>query len=178
MAGTNNLAYRYAQENYRQSAAAPYPAGTPRYSPNIRMKKAPHKAPRPKTKLKPKWKPIISILFIAAAAFVVLFRGVMVTDLCNTVEEKQKLLADTVAANQKTQLEIDSALDLKKVEEIATTELGMQRPEKYQTVYVSLNQGDYVETTKDGNTSGNNSEQEAQNSENGGFFKALLAYLH
>ena len=52
-----------------------------------------------------------------------------------------------VTANEKLQFEIDRSLDLKKVEAVAQNELGMRRAEKYQTVYIDLEQVDYVEKT-------------------------------
>ena len=48
---------------------------------------------------------------------------------------------------------MEQSLDLKKVEEIATTKLGMQRPEKHQLVYIDMNNKDYAEKSgKDTNS--------------------------
>ena len=126
-------------------------SAVPAHSPNVRIKERPKAKPKAqtkqivkkktKTKAKAKISTIFMIAFLAAAAFLVLFRGVMITEKCNQIEKKEKELTDTVAVNQKMQLEIDQSLDLKKVESVATEKLGMRRPEKYQTVYVNLETG-------------------------------------
>lgn len=154
MAQRDNLAYDYRDAyygGYRGQNAVPA------HSPNVRIKERPKAKPKAqtkqivkkktKTKAKAKISTIFMIAFLAAAAFLVLFRGVMITEKCNQIEKKEKELTDTVAVNQKMQLEIDQSLDLKKVESVATEKLGMRRPEKYQTVYVNLEQVDYVEKT-------------------------------
>ena len=47
-------------------------------------------------------------------------------------------------------------IDLSEVEEIATTELGMQRPESYQVIYVNVDKDDFSEVTaKDVEGAGN-----------------------
>jgi len=132
----SNLAY----DNRSEVA---YPATHPQTSSNVRIKvsrKAQNVARR-----RANTAGIVRILFVMCCAFIVLFRGVMLTDKCATVEKKQAELENLVAANEKLQFEIDRSLDLDKVENIARNELGMHPAEKYQTIYINLEQVDYVE---------------------------------
>ena len=91
------------------------------------------------------------IAIVAVFAFLVLCRGVMITDKSADLDRKRNELNALITSNEKLQVEIDRSLDLDKVEAIATTELGMRRAEKYQTVYVDLEQTDFVEKTAKGN---------------------------
>lgn len=90
---------------------------------------------------------VLTILVIAVAAFLVLCRGVIITEKCNEIDKKKSELENTITTNQKMQLEIDKSLNLKNVEEIATNKLNMARPEKYQTIYIKIQQQDFVEKT-------------------------------
>lgn len=101
-----------------------------------------------KSKAKLHKKTNLSLFFLAVIAFLVLSRGVMITEKIDRIEEKREALNKMIASNQKTQIEIDSALNLKNVEEIATQRLNMARPEKHQTVYIKIDQKDSVEKTE------------------------------
>lgn len=136
MNSRNNLAY-----DHRYTTA--YPLGLPQTQPNVRIKVSKSKekvAQRHANTLG-----ILRVLLVALFAFVVLYRGVMITDRSNTVNQKQANLEALVASNEKLQFEIDRSLDLDHVEAIARDELGMRRAQKYQTIYLNLEQTDYVE---------------------------------
>lgn len=153
----SNLAY-----DNRQTREI-YPDQLPYSSPNVRIKIS------TKTKQNAHKRVDIAglgrIFLIVACAFVVLFRGVMITDKNTTVQEKLSQLEATITANEKLQVEIDQALDLDKVETIARDELGMRQAEKYQTVYLNLSQSDYVEKTA------------KPESHVGAFLSSIVAYL-
>ena len=133
----SNLAY-----DSRQTATA-YPEQLPYSSPNVRIRVS--KKTQQAVKKRADVAGIFRVLIFVACAFVVLLRGVMITDKNTTVQNKQEQLEATITANEKLQVEIDRALDLNKVETIARDELGMRQAEKYQTVYLNLSQTDYVE---------------------------------
>ena len=88
---------------------------------------------------------LVKLVLLATFAFVVLFRGVMITDRSAIVNQKAEEYQNLVTTNEKLQFEIDRSLDLDNVEYIARNELGMRRAEKYQTVYINIEQTDYVE---------------------------------
>lgn len=61
------------------------------------------------------------------------------------VNDKKQQLTEITEANNQIVLDIERNLDLKKIEDIAINELGMKHPDKYQIVYVNVEQNDYAE---------------------------------
>ncbi len=162
MSAKSNLAYE------SRNAAVSYPTRTPYApSPNVRIKVS-----TKKQQVAQKRANIMSLVRIAAVmalAFLVLFRGLMITDKCAAVEQKQAELNSLITSNEKLQFEIDRSLDLKNVENIAKGELGMRRAEKYQTVYLNLPQTDYVEKVA--------TSEFSLFGRIGSFFSSMIAYL-
>lgn len=130
----DNLAY-----DYKSTAV---PAYNPYENPNIRIKKG---APKVQPKKKHKISPALKVVLLSLFAFSVLCRGVMITDKANQISETKKELAKIEAQNQEMQVEIDKALDLSRIEKLASDKLNMRRPEKYQICYINLDRVDYVE---------------------------------
>ncbi len=64
------------------------------------------------------------------------------------IEELKGQLETVNAQTVAGQFEIERNMDLRKIEEEATTRLGMQRPTKAQTVYVDMGNCDYAETAE------------------------------
>jgi len=135
----NNLAY-----DHSYSPAYPYQPQTQSHS-NVRIKisKSEEKAVQKRANISG----LVTLLLIAGFAFVVLLRGVMITEQSSSVSKKTAEHEALVTTNEKLQFEIDRSLDLDNVEDIARNELGMRRAEKYQTVYINIEQTDYVEKT-------------------------------
>ncbi|MBR6728816.1 MAG: cell division protein FtsL [Clostridia bacterium] len=156
----SNLAY----DNRVRTA---YPSAAPQTAPNIRIKvskKSQRAAERRAHTLG-----IVKILFVMCCAFAVLYRGVLLTDKCVAIEQKQAELSALAASNEKLRFEISRALELDKVENIAVNELGMHPAQKYQTVYINLEQVDYVEHVA--------KNEFAPASRIGEFFSGLMEYL-
>ena len=158
MNGQRQTAQQYRPSYYgtaaRYDGNAVRKTEMPAYHPNVRIKTRPKQQKSPtKAQLTQKHAAarrarlsvIFSILFVALAAFGVLCRGVIITESTNRIEKKEKELSDAVSTNERMKMEIEHSLDLKTVEDAATGRLGMRQPEKYQTVYVNLDQVDHVE---------------------------------
>ena len=92
------------------------------------------------------------VAFGLVTAFVVAFglasRFAVLTDINAEVNTLDKELSLIQGQNKQTELAIEQSYDLKKVEEIAITELGMTRPSKAQITYISMNSADYAEVIK------------------------------
>lgn len=95
---------------------------------------------------------VLSVIIISAMAFLVLFRGLMITSGYEKLEERNALLSETVAENQKIQFKIDQMLDLKNIETIAKNTFNMGAPSKSQTIYINLDQTDEVKKVKGDNS--------------------------
>ncbi|MBR4874535.1 MAG: hypothetical protein IKU87_01770 [Clostridia bacterium] len=95
---------------------------------------------------------VISVVVLVAMAFLVLFRGLMITSGYEKLEAKNAVLAETIAENQKIQFKIDQSLDLKNIEKIAETNFNMSQPTKTQTIYINLDQANEVKKVRGGNS--------------------------
>ncbi len=95
---------------------------------------------------------VVSVIILAAMAFAVLFRGLMLTSGYDQLEQKNALLSETIAENQKLQFKIDQTLDLKNIENVAKNTFNMGQPTKAQTIYINLDQANEVKKVKDGNS--------------------------
>ena len=90
-----------------------------------------------------------NVLLICVFAFAVLIRYSTIVERDHQLETLKKEYTSITDENKRLQVEIDSALNLDKVEQVARNDLGMAKPEKYQTVYVNIKGDDYVEVAKD-----------------------------
>lgn len=95
---------------------------------------------------------VISVIVLAAMAFLVLFRGLMIQSGYEQIEAKNAALAEVVSENQKIQFKIDQTLDLKNIENVAKNTYNMGEPTKAQTVYINLDQTEEVKKVSGGSS--------------------------
>lgn len=96
-------------------------------------------------KAAPKLKAFVALLAVCAVAFGMAFRFAVLTGLNAEVNALEKELTLIQGQNKQAELAIEQSYDLKTVEEIAVTKLGMSRPSKAQITYISMNSGDFAE---------------------------------
>jgi len=90
---------------------------------------------------------ISAIVVLALAAGFMISQYVAVHESRSVIEGlEEKLRAEEAATSQKT-FELERSVDLSEIEEEATTRLGMQRPEKYQTIYINVPREDVTNAT-------------------------------
>lgn len=104
---------------------------------------------------------ILSVVILAAMAFLVLFRGLMITSGYEKLEAKNAELEAVISENQKIQFKIDQMLDLKNIENIAKNTYNMGEPTKAQTIYINLDQTEEVKKVR----------------ESGSFFQAIKDFF-
>ena len=90
---------------------------------------------------------ILYIGAIAASAAFMISKFVSVNETSSQIKSLNKELAGIRSYTSQKIIEMERKVDLSEVEEIATTRLGMQRPESYQTIYVDVPQSDKTEVT-------------------------------
>ncbi len=90
---------------------------------------------------------ICAILVLSFSAGFMISEFVAVNETKQQIASLEKKLADAEAITSQKNYELEKSVDLTKIEEEATTRLGMQRPEKYQTIYVNVKQNDVTEKT-------------------------------
>lgn len=90
---------------------------------------------------------------IGVIAVIALSAGFMISQFVAVNETEQKIaslekkLAAAESVTSQMIFDMEQSVDLAEVEKQATTRLGMQRPEKYQTIYVNVKQNDMTEKT-------------------------------
>lgn len=93
---------------------------------------------------------IFRILYSVTLAFSAIF---MISKFVAVYDTEQEIKALTKNLEQKQSytsqkiFEMEQSVDLTEVEKIASTELGMQRPEKHQIIYVDVKTNDVTEVT-------------------------------
>ena len=90
----------------------------------------------------------LGALGIFAIAFSILFVNAVIIEKSSLANEMQAELQGITEKNNHMKLEIEKNLDLNRIEDIAINELGMKRPDKYQVVYVHVEQNDYAEVVQ------------------------------
>ena len=90
---------------------------------------------------------IVYMATIALAATFMISKYVAVNETAGEIKSLTNELNDTRAYTSQRIFEMERTIDLGEVEEIATTRLGMQRPESYQIVYVNVEKEDVSEVT-------------------------------
>ena len=92
-----------------------------------------------------------NICRICATVLVSFSAGFMISQFVAVNETKQEVrylqenLEAAESATAQKMFELEHSVDLATIEKEATTRLGMQRPERYQTIYVNVKQGDVTE---------------------------------
>ncbi|MGN0106830.1 MAG: hypothetical protein ACI4A5_03930 [Hominilimicola sp.] len=90
---------------------------------------------------------ICAIVVIALSAGFMISQFVTVNETKQEIASLQKELSEIESATSQMIFDMEQSVDLAEVEKEATTRLGMQRPEKYQTIYVNVKQDDMTEKT-------------------------------
>lgn len=88
---------------------------------------------------------VFYIVIIFAIAFCLISREVSLYEKSSEINRLENKLEDAQTDTKQAQIAAESAVDLKKIEEAATTKYGMSRPEQNQTAYINIQQDDYVE---------------------------------
>lgn len=86
------------------------------------------------------------VIFMLAAGTV--YSRVLVMQAETVVHNKQEQLHALTEENNNKKIKIEQSIDLKKIEELAITQYGMQRPDNNQTIYISVVQDDYGEVVQ------------------------------
>lgn len=91
-----------------------------------------------------KLKMIFNIFIIFALCFAVIFRYALITELNYKINKTN--ISYNIIKNENTRLKVgvEKDTDLQKIKEIAEKKLGMQKPDKFQIVYVNVPKADFT----------------------------------
>ena len=90
---------------------------------------------------------IASILALAVSAGYMISKFVTVNEKRDEAARLEEKLANAEASTSQKAFELEQSVDLAEIEKEATTRLGMQRPEKYQIIYINVPTDDVTHTT-------------------------------
>lgn len=115
-----------------------------------------------------------AIVLVAFSAGFMISKFVTVHETQQTIAMLEKNLA-TMESNTSQQIfDLEQSVDLTEIEQEATTRLGMQRPEKYQTIYVNVKRDDVTEMTA-GEVEGFGNKVKATLKELGGYIVEMFS---
>lgn len=92
---------------------------------------------------------LVYIAVIFSIALCLVTREVRLYEKSNRVNALVNQLEDAEAATKQAMVASEQAIDLQVIEANALTKFGMSKPQKHQTIYINVRQGDYVEKTAD-----------------------------
>ena len=90
---------------------------------------------------------VCSIILLSLAAYFMISKNVQLHETNDKIKSLESELAMLESNSSQRIFELEQSVDLDVVEEIATTRLNMQRPEKYQIVYLDVKSDDVTEVT-------------------------------
>ena len=100
---------------------------------------------------------LVSILTLSLSAAFMISEFVTVNEKRNVIAKLEDKLENAESATSQKMFELERSVDLSEIEQEATTRLDMQRPEKYQIIYISVPTDDVTHTTADSVESVDNS---------------------
>ena len=92
---------------------------------------------------------ICGVVALFMSAYFMISKNVQMHETADKVKQMQGELAMLESNTSQKIFELEQSVDLNAVEQIATSRLNMQRPEKYQMVYLNVNTDDVTEITAD-----------------------------
>jgi cell division protein FtsL len=90
---------------------------------------------------------ICAVVALSMAAYFMISKNVQVHETKDQITKLENELAMLESNTSQKIFELEQSVDLNAVEQIATTRLNMQRPEKYQIVYINVQTDDVTEVT-------------------------------
>lgn len=105
-------------------------------------------------KIKHKSFPPMFLAFLLVGTLMVMFLVLSISEVYQSTSEITKLenqLEQLQSEAEELELRLDEKNDVRKIEEIATKELGMVKEDSLQRRYVSLSDGEYIELVADEN---------------------------
>jgi cell division protein FtsL len=89
-----------------------------------------------KKKVKGQLKLLLSIFIISSISLLILARYVMIMDLNNDINKLKKEVINSEKMNENLKVELMKHCDIKQIEEVASSKLGMVHPSGINTVYL------------------------------------------
>lgn len=116
---------------------------------------------------------LVGVVFVFIAASALVYVNVMALRAASDIENLEKQLAMVVDNNKQKEIKINQSLDMKNIEKRAIEELGMQKPDNTQIVYVDVRKENFVKAAGEIKP-----EVRASSKGANGFFKSIWEYFN
>ena len=90
---------------------------------------------------------ICGILLCFLTGCMMMYRYTLINEMSVGVQKQKSQLESINKENGQLQVAVEKSVDLNLVEEYAAQKLGMQKPDKYQVVYVTVEKSDFTEVS-------------------------------
>ncbi|HHW48103.1 MAG TPA: cell division protein FtsL, partial [Clostridiaceae bacterium] len=84
------------------------------------------------------------LMVVFCMFFLIMYRYAMITELNYEIVEAESDYNKIKDNNARLMVEIEKETDLRKIKEIAEEKLNMKKPDKFQTVYISVPKNDFT----------------------------------
>ena len=116
---------------------------------------------------------LFGVVFVFVAASALVYVNVMAMRASTDIDKLEKKLAMVVDENKQKEIRINQSLDMKVIEKRAIEELGMQKPDNSQIVYVDVRKENHVEAAGDNTPKSGRNENSVKR-----FFKSIWEYFN
>ena len=145
MAGARKYGYQY--ETSPKKIEPEYDIPKKQYKKKISTPVKNKKVQQKKKKAKYNLKPIMYIMIGFTMLFTISYRNSLINESYNAKEKIKAQLSEIQKENEQLKVNIESSLNLNSVEKAAEEELGMQKLDNNQKIYINLQKKDYVESS-------------------------------
>lgn len=96
-----------------------------------------------------KAKAVVAIMVVFALGATTMYRYAMITDLNYQISKSNEVYNNLKKENSRLKVEVDKSINLQKIKEVAESRLGMQKPDRYQNVQISVPKSDYTKVAQE-----------------------------
>lgn len=107
---------------------------------------------------KTRLKAVCSILFVFACCLLIMYRYAVITELGYSVNKLDRVYNELKNENSHLRLALERDTDLDNIKKVAEERLGMQKPDRYQIVYINVSRSDFTSLAEGYKSSGGGNE--------------------
>jgi len=95
-----------------------------------------------------KVKMVAGILLLFSLGLIVMYRYALIAEINFKISSKEKQYEELKNENSRLKVAIENETNLSKITQVAQNELGMQKPDKYQIVYIEVPKTSFTVTSE------------------------------
>jgi len=95
-----------------------------------------------------KVKMVVGILLLFSLGLIVMYRYALIAEINSKISSKEKQYEELKNENSRLKVAIENETNLSKITQVAQNELGMQKPDKYQIVYIEVPKTSFTVTSE------------------------------